>query len=165
MPRTTKSMKTVKKHSRGQTLLFVFLLLLLLTLLGGAVALMWETGLHSLALQKDSMIAFYIAQAGYERAREEVAQQANPKDYESTFSGELNGGTYSVIIGDTGPGKSRKGILSIGRYGAAERRINFNIPKKNMDDADCGNAVHTGCPPYGNAWGYWRRMGNGWSEQ
>jgi len=159
MRATTKNPgRSIRVNAKGQVLLFVFLLLLLLTLLGGAIAVMWETGLHSLALQKDSVAAFYCAQAGLERAKDFNALHNGNQD--TTLTGNVSGGgTYTV---DISPNGQDKGIVSTGRYGSAEREIYLNIPKNSNPNA-C--KTPSDCPPYGNAWGYWRKFGNGWEEQ
>jgi len=142
---------------KGQILLFVFMLLLLLTFLAGGVAVMWESGLQSNALHKDSVSAFYLAQAGFDRALDEIAY--NNGSESSHYEGNLSSGNYTVDIVTAGGGD--KHITCTGRSGTAERLIYTEIPKntgKSCKDAD-------DCPPYGNAWGYYRKIGNSWTEQ
>jgi len=147
--------RNVKK---GQILLFVFMLLLLLTFLAGGVAVMWESGLQSNALHKDSVSAFYLSQAGFDRALDEIAYH-NGTVSPASFTETLGSGNYTVDIVTAGGGD--KQVTCTGRSGTAERVIYTEIPKntgKTCKDAD-------DCPPYGNAWGYYRKIGNSWTEQ
>lgn len=143
--------------NRGQTLLFVFMLLLLLTFLAGSVAVMWESGLQSNALHKDSVSAFYLAQAGIDRAMDEIAYHDGNES--SSYNDTWNNGNYVVNIVTTGGGDKR--ITSTGQSGTAERIIYIELPKNT------GKSCKTpsDCPPYGNAWGYYRKIGNSWTEQ
>ena len=51
-------------NQKGQILLVVFMLLLFTGLIVGGIAFLWQSGSNTAALEKDSLRAFYLAQAG-----------------------------------------------------------------------------------------------------
>jgi hypothetical protein len=59
-------------YKKGQALFFVFLLLLIVGILSGALASMWQAEIKIRSLDKEGLIAFYLAQAGTERAKIEL---------------------------------------------------------------------------------------------
>ncbi|MCG2711381.1 MAG: hypothetical protein L6416_03545 [Candidatus Omnitrophica bacterium] len=59
-------------NKRGQALLFAFLLLMLLGILTAAVASLWQSEIKIRDEDKLATFAFYLAQAGVERAKIEV---------------------------------------------------------------------------------------------
>ena len=57
---------------RAQTLLLVLFLLVLAGVLVAGLARMWQAEISMRSLERDGLIAFYLAQAGIERAKVEV---------------------------------------------------------------------------------------------
>jgi hypothetical protein len=144
-------MKTFGLKNKGQVLLFVFILLILTSILVIGIGSMWESGLQTYRSQLDSLVAFYMAQAGMEHATEDfiILGEANYDTYPGT-SGSLGIGNYTVTIGLPHGGPKHRTVSSIGRCGNAERRISFDIPEKI---------------PGGHAWGYWRKFDESWTEE
>lgn len=58
---------------RAQALLLALFLLLIVGILTGALAIMWKTEIWMRSLEKNGLIAFYLAQAGIERGKIEAA--------------------------------------------------------------------------------------------
>ena len=65
-------MKQFNHVKRGQALLFVFFLLLMVGILAGALAVVCEAEIKTRSLERDGLIAFYLAQAGIEGAKIEL---------------------------------------------------------------------------------------------
>ncbi|MBU1044478.1 MAG: hypothetical protein KJ915_08810 [Candidatus Omnitrophica bacterium] len=59
-------------NKRGQALLFAFFLLMLLGMLTAALASLWQAEIKIRDEDKSATVAFYLAQAGVERAKIEV---------------------------------------------------------------------------------------------
>lgn len=57
---------------KGQALLLVFLLLLIVGIMIGALASMWQAEIKIRSSEREGLIAFYLAQAGVERAKIEL---------------------------------------------------------------------------------------------
>ncbi|OGX26659.1 MAG: hypothetical protein A3J51_00450 [Omnitrophica WOR_2 bacterium RIFCSPHIGHO2_02_FULL_45_21] len=113
----------------GQALLFVFFLLLVVGILTGALAVMWQAEIRTRALEKDGLIAFYLAQAGIERAKIEARNGAIIPGGSSAQT--LGAGRYYYYIEDTG-GNQRL-LRSIGQWldasgnPSAERQITVRV--------------------------------------
>ena len=124
---------------KGQALLFVFFLLLIVGILAGALAVMWPAEIKTRGLERDGLIAFYLAQAGVERAKIELA-------YNETWTGggpySFGGGTYTVSVQNVacppGPYNTCREITSIGRIASVERRITctVSLDKPPLDPPD-----------------------------
>jgi len=113
---------------KGQVLLVVFMMLIMVSIIVGGTALLWQSSLSTAALEKDSLRAFYIAQAGVERGRAEIAVAENdsygqPIVYFNLSSG---GGFYNVTIYKQG---NDKVINSMGRFGNSTRGIETQVEK------------------------------------
>jgi Tfp pilus assembly protein PilX len=140
------------KDQKGQILLVVFMLMIFTGLIIGGAAFLWQSAVNTTALEKDSLRAFYIAQAGIERARAEIAYEKND-DYNHTFSNQpFGGGSYNLdivrIAADT------KEIISTGKFGNSTREIKMRV-----------GVSGPGGPPYGNAWGFHAKHDDTWTEQ
>jgi len=118
---------------------------------------LWQSAVNTAALEKDSLRAFYLAQAGIERGRMEIAFINDP-DWAGNFSNQtfttFANGHYNITI--TRIDTDTKDILSTGVFGNSTRIIKMRV----VDDT-----VHGLSPPYGNAWGYWANHENAWQEQ
>jgi hypothetical protein len=141
-------------NRKGQVLLVVFMMLLLIGTLVAGVSLMWQSGVNNADSARDSLRAFYLAQAGIERARAEIVV-ANHGSYGNpvvTFPNQpLGGGFYDLSI--DWKNANTKEINSIGRYGNSTRAIITRV-----DNGTVG-------PPYGNAWGNQKKSKHYWKEQ
>jgi type II secretory pathway pseudopilin PulG len=69
----------LKRLERGQVLLFIILVLGVIGILAGSLAVMWQSEVRSRSLARQRMIAFYLAEAGLERAKIEVLRNVDTK--------------------------------------------------------------------------------------
>jgi hypothetical protein len=164
------------------------MLLLFSSIILGGVALLWRSSLNTTGLQKDSLGAFYLAQAGIERACAEIAYWGkyyedignnglfdkwidgdSPFSSPPHFTDGFSGGNYSVDITRPHGGskwQDKLTLISVGTKGNSRREIYLRL---FMDDSSCskvGKSGHCG-PPWGNAWGLWSRVEADceWKEQ
>ncbi len=145
------------KNQKGQILLVVFILLLLVSVLVAGTSFMWQAGVNTASWERDSLRAFYIAQAGLERGRAEIAYYVDD-NYNATYNNQSFGsvgsisGSYDLVISVVDA--STKEIVSTGRFGNSTREITTRV------------GVPTGGgPPYGVAWGNHAKNGDTWKEQ
>lgn len=105
-------------------MIFVLFILAVFGAIAGALTVMWQTEIQTRSAEKDSLSAIYIAQAGIERAKLELA-------YNEAWPGAgplaLAGGTYTItasgIACPPGPYNTCREIASIGLINTAERRV------------------------------------------
>lgn len=103
----------------GQATLLVLLLLLTLMILGGTIAVIANAEIRTASLNKNSLAAFYLAQAGVELAKCELKYIQWQPNY---YNGNLPGGNYSVnVMPGTSPGWLK--ITSTGRSGSSQKTI------------------------------------------
>lgn len=125
----TQNSRRTTQDARGQALLFVFFLLLVVGILTGALAVMWQAEIRTRSLEKDGLIAFYLAQAGIERAKIEarngvIIPGGSPAQ-------TLGAGRYYYYIQDIGGGQRL--LRSIGQgldasgNPSAERQIEVRV--------------------------------------
>jgi len=165
------------KNQKGQILLVVFMLLLFSSIILGGVVMLWQSSLNTSGLQKYSLAAFYLAQSGIERACAEIMYKAATEPTgpngidnwldggQSFFEPNLAGGSYLVdITMGTGADKNMVKIVSMGKMGNSERKIQLKILVNEVSCSRVGKSGRCG-PPWGNAWGYWSRFDNEWEEQ
>jgi len=81
---------------KSQTFLLVCLLLLIASILATALAKMWESTIQINASERDGIIAFYLAQAGLERAKIAVIYNPNRKDLIGWQPGSPPKGGYNL---------------------------------------------------------------------
>ena len=121
--------------------IFVFFLLLLTMILGSALAVMWTAESKSRRIQRESLRAFYLAQAGIERGKIELA-------YDETWLGggayPLGDGEYEIIsvinvVCPAGPYDTCREITSVGRIRDAERRITIRVSLDTFPPLDPPN--------------------------
>ena len=81
---------------KGQAFLFVFFLLLIVGILGGALAVMWQAEIKTRGADRDDLRAFYLAQAGVERAKIALLYNVNFKGDSSDFTDlDIAGDNYN----------------------------------------------------------------------
>ena len=119
-------------NQKGQILLVVFMLLLFTGLIVGGIAFLWQSGSNTAALEKDSLRAFYLAQAGIERGRAEIAFNSTTNIDMSLYvpdflNNQFGGGRYDVRIRNKNA--NEKYIISTGRFGNSTRQINMTLSK------------------------------------
>jgi hypothetical protein len=136
-------------YKRSQALLFVFFLLLIVSILVGALAVMWKAEIGMRNFERESMIAFYLAQAAIERGKIEVLYGywapgvyviSNQNDLD--LSGDNYQFIYDIEITNNG-GTSRtiKGtgrVLDLSGNEIARREIEVIV-----------NGIEDNLPPYG----------------
>lgn len=132
------------------------MLLAFVGIIMGGTAFLWQSGINTVALEKDSLRAFYLAQAGIERGRAEIAFHTANDDYNATLTNQIfGGGSYDLVITDHfGGNADTKEMVSTGRFGNSTREIRMIVGRATV-----------GLPPYGNAWGWHTRNDDAWEEQ
>lgn len=94
---------------KGQALIFVFFLLLLIGSIIGALSIIWQTEIQKRSLQKYNLRAFYLAQAGIELGKFYAkAGLTIPVTPVTTSGGRFS---YSIV---SGPGPFDRIITSVG---------------------------------------------------
>ncbi len=123
-------MKQFNNVKSGQVLIFIFFFLLIIGILAGSLAFMWQSQTRTLSSEKEGLIAFYLAQAGIERAKISARYNlANPTDW-FNFSGN-NTTQYNFTVINSGElnrtleGRGRRRDISSNVI--AEKRITVNI--------------------------------------
>ena len=133
MQYNNRAIEQYNNRIKGQALIFVFFLLLLVGIIVGALGVMWQAEIQARSESKDSLIAFYIAQAGIERAKIELAYD---EDWPVPGGGPFGpitfgGGTYSGSVQDIvcppGPYNTCREITSIGRIRNAQKSITVGV--------------------------------------
>ena len=117
-------------RKKAQALLFALFLLTLAGTLAGALAMLWTNEISIRSLDRESLSAFYLAQAGIEMAKIEAR---NGLTTAPAWSSErpLAGGRYYFYIEDTGA--NQRLLRSIGQRLSssgnliAERRIEVEV--------------------------------------
>lgn len=113
---------------KGQAIIFVLFLLAVFGALSGALAVMWQAELQTRSSERDGLVAFYLAQAGIERAKTELA---NNESWAGVGPVSLGAGTYTVtaagIACPPGPYNTCMQITSIGNVSSADRRIVVSV--------------------------------------
>jgi len=129
MQYNNRAIEQYSNRRKGQALIFVFFLLLLVGIIVGALAVMWQAEIQARSENRDSLIAFYIAQAGIERAKIELAYDEDWPVLGGgpfgpiTFGGGIYSGSVQDITCPPGPYNTCKEITSIGRIRNADRRL------------------------------------------
>lgn len=103
-------------------LLFVFFVFLLVTILAGVLATMWETETQIRGQVRDGLISFYLAQAGIERAKIWVRHNPGVTSYTSSWF-SLGGGRYRFIVSGAGPNPNRRWLQGIGQVRDSTNRV------------------------------------------
>lgn len=79
---------------KSQAMFFVLFILAVLSVLSAGLAVMWQSEMRTRASDRDGLIAFYLAQAGIERAKMEILNNV-------TFSGNAPGWYTDLdVVGD-----------------------------------------------------------------
>lgn len=114
----------------AQALIFVFLLLTIVGILVFALSMMWQSEIGVSSFERDSLTAFYLAQAGIERAKIRARHSPGSTPYDSGWI-NMSGGRYRFFIQNLGGVKrriiSRGQRLDAGSNVAAEKYITVEI--------------------------------------
>ena len=133
MQYNNRAIEQYSNRRKGQALLFVFFLLLIVGILTGALAVMWQAEIQARSESKDSLIAFYIAQTGIERVKIELAYDEDwPMPGGGSFGPiTFGGGTYSGSVQDItcppGPYATCKEITCTGSIRNATKVITVGV--------------------------------------
>jgi hypothetical protein len=104
--------RSKNSNRKGQALFLSLLLIFMLAILTGGLAAMWQSEVQIRGLEKNNMIALYMAQAGLERAKI-VAKYGLPRSASPTL---LGGGRYTYTITDNYLGDAnRKSLTGTGQ--------------------------------------------------
>ncbi len=112
------------RQLKGQALFLVFFLLMTVSVLGAALAVMLRSDMYTSYLGREGTAAFYLAQAGVERAKAELRYSGLGWAWPGIANVVLGGGTYSVTVAPAGGNRT---ITAIGRFRKSERRIQVTV--------------------------------------
>ncbi|MFH1339346.1 MAG: hypothetical protein ABIH40_05845 [Candidatus Omnitrophota bacterium] len=129
---------------KGQALLLVFLLLLIVGILVSALASMWQAEIRVRSLEKEGLGAFYLAQAGIERAKIElktdwdwIGMDTNNDDVADNSEKESMGGGYYwvdiVARDDSDPAHRRATSEAHGWINGSHRAIRIELEKEETN--------------------------------
>lgn len=109
---------------KGQAIIFVLFILAVFGALSGALTIMWQAELQTRSSERDGLVAFYLAQAGIERAKIELGTN---ESWAGVGPVTLGAGTYTVTVSGIacppGPYTTCVQITSTGNVSSADRRI------------------------------------------
>jgi hypothetical protein len=114
---------------KGQALLLVLFMFIIVSILTGALAGMWTAEIKTRSLERDSLAAFYLAQAGIENGKLAIWYYAYYGYSRGSYVGEmrtLGEGFYIVRVYPLGYSVS-KTLVSTGIYGNSQRIISVRI--------------------------------------
>jgi len=129
---------------KGQALLFVFFLLLIVGILGGALANMWQAEINTRFSEKEGLIAFYLTQAGIERAKIELKtdwdwmgmDSDNDNVADNSERESLGDGSYWVDIvnrDDSDPAHRQATVEAHGWIGNSHRVIQIELEREETN--------------------------------
>lgn len=109
---------------KAQAMIFILFILAVFGAIAGALTLMWQTEIQTRSAERDALTAVYIAQAGIERGKIELA---NNEAWPGAGPFAFAGGTYNIAVAaiacPPGPYNTCREITSIGLINGAERRV------------------------------------------
>ncbi|MFH1398045.1 MAG: hypothetical protein ABIH27_05815 [Candidatus Omnitrophota bacterium] len=113
------------RQLKGQALFLVFFLLMTVAVLGAALAVMLRSDMYTSYLGREGTAAFYLAQAGVERAKAELRYSGLGWGWTGPANEAFpGGGTYSVTVAPAGGNRI---ITAIGRFRKSERQIQVTV--------------------------------------
>ncbi|MBU1997974.1 MAG: hypothetical protein ABIG46_03200 [Candidatus Omnitrophota bacterium] len=113
---------------RGQALVIVFFLLTTIIIIGGALVIMAKAEISIGTSAKNSLIAFYTAQAGIERGKVILSLNWAAS---GSYSESLAGNQYIIIIPAGSPPTKR--ITSSCNYRGAQRKIAVTLRRSGLN--------------------------------
>ncbi len=142
------------KKRKAQIFLYVLVMVAVMGALGASLSNVWQSELAQGPIAKDGLQAFYIAQAGLERAKAELAADWNwaalPDCSTGTFSVNYQNGTYSLCKDDTAARK----VYSIGELGNAKRVLETTLAQGGGEEYTPGvcleseeDCIYSECNP------------------
>ncbi|MFA5008708.1 MAG: hypothetical protein WC546_05760 [Candidatus Omnitrophota bacterium] len=113
---------------KSQALLSVILLLTLVAIFIAGLTSTWRAEVKIHLNTRDSVLALYVAEAGLERAKIELANNW-------TWSGiaspaQFGQGTYTVSVNAVNP--SKKNVIAIGKVRNCEKQLSINIQQTGV---------------------------------
>jgi Tfp pilus assembly protein PilX len=103
-----------------QVLLFVFLLISIVSILGVGLANMWQAQFTTQGFNKDSLTAFYLAQAGLEKGKAWVKDHRGVVSNSSVWDSNITGGRFRFDV--TTPVSNRL-VIGTGQANDSSGRI------------------------------------------
>lgn len=90
------------RKNKGQVLLLALIMFSIVSILSAVLASMWQAEIEVRNQERNSLRAFYLAQAGIERAKIWIKQNPSysPFPYESGWFSDLPGGRYSFKVSE-----------------------------------------------------------------
>ncbi|MCX7927072.1 MAG: hypothetical protein N2606_02930 [Candidatus Omnitrophica bacterium] len=137
----------LKKNKSQVTVLLAFFLLVLVGLLSASLAVYFQTSQDSWVSLSESAAAFYLANAGIERMRIEIAIRNTTSI--TPINETLGDGRYNVSVNTQ---NNTATITSVGQFRGARRIVRVRIVGSGSG------------PPYGWANGFQRKEINSWQE-
>lgn len=86
------------KKNKGQILITVFLLLLIVSVLAGALSIMWISEVKTSKAQNDALVSFYLANAGIEEGKLLVQNDVTSEDLDGSDWITTAQGRYKFYI-------------------------------------------------------------------
>jgi len=111
------------RTTRAQALIVVLILMFIAGLIGLGLSRMWGSDSSTRVLDEDSVVAFYVAEAGLERGKAYIWVYNTTTSWTGYTAVGL--GNHSVTI--TNPSVYRFSINSTGRYHNAQRTLHVNV--------------------------------------
>jgi len=136
-----KKAKSVRRREKAQALPTIFLALLITAVLVAGLSTLWENYFLTSSLTRDSVRAFYVAEAGFQRSMLELAHDWNWAGINNT---SFCNGNYSVGVSGGGQGQgSKRTIVSTGNFNGAQKQITIRITQSSQEVFD-NNGNHYG---------------------
>ena len=124
-------MRQFNLRNKGQVLLLALIMFSIVSILSAVLASMWQAGIEGRNQEKNSLRAFYLAQAGIERAKIWIKQNPSysPFPYNSGWFSDLPGGRYGFNVTQGAPMtfSSVGEILDTFGNSSAKRQIEVKI--------------------------------------
>ncbi len=131
------------KKRKAQIFLYVLIMVAVMGALGASLSNVWQSELAQGPIAKDGLQAFYIAQAGLEMAKAELAADwswaALPDCSTGFHSVNYQNGTYSLCKDDTAGRK----VYSIGEFGNAKRVLETTLIQGGGEEYTPGACLET----------------------
>lgn len=97
-------MKQFDSKNKGQALILVLVMLSIVAILSAILASMWQAEIEVRDQEKNGLAAFYLAQAGIEKAKvwlkQNLTYYASSSSYDSGLVTELSTGRYDFTVSD-----------------------------------------------------------------
>lgn len=148
MPRGVELMKKFPTNQKGHVLIILVAVIAALTVYGVSLLRLTDPELKISKRQVDSTKAFYIAEAGIERALHNIKENGGIGGFPPEESTPFGGGTYTISLVAT-LADNEWTIKSIGNYDNSTRSIQVDVKAENV--SIWGNGLFGGSGASGKA--------------